>query len=188
MSRRAYHLVVFGATGFTGTLMAEYLAKKAPAGLRWAMAGRAESKVWCVWGGGWVALRWLAAPSTRVHAAVVRPCPCSAWSPNCYRAALRATGTRPPHARVAWHPPPLLCTAAACPAGPAGSGHRGGRAGGGRGGSGLFDHSGGIHSGVRARVWRWKLLVGRGRGWGTVGDRELFRQAGGPSGCSSVTC
>ena len=32
--------MVFGATGFTGGLTAEYLARKAPAGTRWAMAGR----------------------------------------------------------------------------------------------------------------------------------------------------
>ncbi|MEU3099999.1 hypothetical protein ABZ690_36285, partial [Streptomyces sp. NPDC006967] len=29
-----------GATGFVGTLTAEYLAGHAPAGLRWAIAGR----------------------------------------------------------------------------------------------------------------------------------------------------
>ncbi|WP_205474062.1 trans-acting enoyl reductase family protein [Nocardioides sp. SYSU D00038] len=33
-------LVLFGATGFTGGLTAEYLAEHAPAGLRWALAGR----------------------------------------------------------------------------------------------------------------------------------------------------
>jgi len=33
-------IVVFGATGFTGALTAEYLARHAPDGLRWALAGR----------------------------------------------------------------------------------------------------------------------------------------------------
>ncbi|WBB79774.1 saccharopine dehydrogenase NADP-binding domain-containing protein [Micromonospora sp. WMMD882] len=37
---RAYDLVLFGATGFTGALTADYLARHAPAGLRWALAGR----------------------------------------------------------------------------------------------------------------------------------------------------
>ena len=37
---RPYDLVLFGATGFTGGLTAEYLARHAPAGLRWALAGR----------------------------------------------------------------------------------------------------------------------------------------------------
>jgi short subunit dehydrogenase-like uncharacterized protein len=41
-------LVLFGATGFTGKLVAEYLAKKhagAPKGLRWALAGRSPDKL-----------------------------------------------------------------------------------------------------------------------------------------------
>ena len=37
-------LVLFGATGFTGQLVAEYLAKKRPA-LRWALAGRSRDKL-----------------------------------------------------------------------------------------------------------------------------------------------
>jgi short subunit dehydrogenase-like uncharacterized protein len=37
---RRYDLVLFGATGFTGGLTAEYLARHAPDGLRWALAGR----------------------------------------------------------------------------------------------------------------------------------------------------
>lgn len=40
MTDRAYDIVLFGATGFTGRLTAEYLAAHAPAGLRWALAGR----------------------------------------------------------------------------------------------------------------------------------------------------
>ncbi|MER6754070.1 saccharopine dehydrogenase NADP-binding domain-containing protein [Micromonospora echinofusca] len=38
--QRTYDLVLFGATGFTGGLTAEYLARNAPPGLRWALAGR----------------------------------------------------------------------------------------------------------------------------------------------------
>jgi saccharopine dehydrogenase (NAD+, L-glutamate forming) len=37
---RDLDLVLFGATGFTGGLTADYLAAHAPAGLRWAIAGR----------------------------------------------------------------------------------------------------------------------------------------------------
>ncbi|WP_344861146.1 saccharopine dehydrogenase family protein [Amycolatopsis ultiminotia] len=40
-----YDLVVFGATGFTGALTAEYLARTAPAGFRWAIAGRNPGKL-----------------------------------------------------------------------------------------------------------------------------------------------
>ena len=35
-----FDVVVFGATGFTGALTAEYLARNGPDGLRWALAGR----------------------------------------------------------------------------------------------------------------------------------------------------
>ncbi len=42
---RAYDLVVFGATGFTGGLTAEYLALQAPKKMRWALAGRSRSKL-----------------------------------------------------------------------------------------------------------------------------------------------
>ena len=44
-TRRKYDIVVFGATGFTGGLTAEYLAKHAPATLRWALAGRNLDKL-----------------------------------------------------------------------------------------------------------------------------------------------
>lgn len=37
---RPYDLVLYGATGFVGSLTAAYLAEHAPAGLRWALAGR----------------------------------------------------------------------------------------------------------------------------------------------------
>lgn len=42
---RTYDLVLFGATGFTGQLVAEYLLEHAPDGLRWALAGRNAEKL-----------------------------------------------------------------------------------------------------------------------------------------------
>ena len=42
---RQYDIVLFGATGFTGGLTAEYLARHAPAGTRWALAGRNQAKL-----------------------------------------------------------------------------------------------------------------------------------------------
>jgi len=45
MTERAYDIVLFGATGFTGGLTAEYLAREAPAGLKWALAGRNQAKL-----------------------------------------------------------------------------------------------------------------------------------------------
>ncbi len=45
MADRQYDIVVFGATGFTGALTAEYLAAHAPAGTRWALAGRSRQKL-----------------------------------------------------------------------------------------------------------------------------------------------
>ncbi|MDQ0597544.1 short subunit dehydrogenase-like uncharacterized protein [Streptomyces canus] len=44
-SERPYDIVLFGATGFVGTLTAQYLATRAPEGLRWAIAGRSEEKL-----------------------------------------------------------------------------------------------------------------------------------------------
>ena len=44
-SPRKYDLVLFGATGFTGGLTAEYLAQHAPAATRWALAGRSRAKL-----------------------------------------------------------------------------------------------------------------------------------------------
>jgi murein DD-endopeptidase MepM/ murein hydrolase activator NlpD len=42
---RDLDIVLFGATGFTGGLVAEYLAENAPDGLRWALAGRSLSRL-----------------------------------------------------------------------------------------------------------------------------------------------
>jgi short subunit dehydrogenase-like uncharacterized protein len=45
MPDRTYDVVLFGATGFAGRLTAEYLARHAPAELRWALAGRDRVKL-----------------------------------------------------------------------------------------------------------------------------------------------
>ena len=45
MADRELDLVLFGATGFTGGLTADYLAANAPDGLRWAIAGRNADKL-----------------------------------------------------------------------------------------------------------------------------------------------
>jgi short subunit dehydrogenase-like uncharacterized protein len=45
MSTRDYDIVLFGATGFTGALTAEYLAAHAPANTRLALAGRDRGKL-----------------------------------------------------------------------------------------------------------------------------------------------
>ncbi|EHR49990.1 hypothetical protein SacmaDRAFT_1720 [Saccharomonospora marina XMU15] len=42
---REHDLVLFGGTGFTGTLTAEYLARHAPQECRWALAGRNRGKL-----------------------------------------------------------------------------------------------------------------------------------------------
>jgi short subunit dehydrogenase-like uncharacterized protein len=42
---RPYDIVLFGATGFTGALTAEYLARHTSAGYPWALAGRNKAKL-----------------------------------------------------------------------------------------------------------------------------------------------
>eukprot|EP01012_Entosiphon_sulcatum_P032635 TRINITY_DN4147_c0_g1_i1.p1 TRINITY_DN4147_c0_g1~~TRINITY_DN4147_c0_g1_i1.p1 ORF type:complete len:417 (+),score=58.16 TRINITY_DN4147_c0_g1_i1:39-1289(+) len=42
---RAFGIVLWGATGFTGKLVAEYLAKNAPRSLKWAVAGRDAARL-----------------------------------------------------------------------------------------------------------------------------------------------
>jgi saccharopine dehydrogenase (NAD+, L-glutamate forming) len=42
---RELDIVLVGATGFTGRLTADYLARHAPAGLRWGIAGRDQGKL-----------------------------------------------------------------------------------------------------------------------------------------------
>lgn len=44
-TQRKYDIVVFGATGFTGGLTAEYLARNAGTNVRWALAGRNVEKL-----------------------------------------------------------------------------------------------------------------------------------------------
>lgn len=45
MSDRPYDIVLLGATGFTGGLTGEYLARHAPPATRWALAGRNRAKL-----------------------------------------------------------------------------------------------------------------------------------------------
>jgi len=45
MPERDHDIVLFGATGYTGALTAEYLAKHAGEGVRWALAGRNRAKL-----------------------------------------------------------------------------------------------------------------------------------------------
>ena len=42
---REIDVALFGATGFVGTLTAEYLAKHAPEGVSVALAGRSQEKL-----------------------------------------------------------------------------------------------------------------------------------------------
>ena len=42
---RPYDVVLFGATGFTGRLTAEWLAAEGPEDLSWALAGRNETRL-----------------------------------------------------------------------------------------------------------------------------------------------
>ena len=49
MAERKYDLVLFGATGFTGGLTAEYLAANGPEGLSWALLGRNRGKHFLGW-------------------------------------------------------------------------------------------------------------------------------------------
>ena len=45
VTARPFDIVLFGATGFTGKLVAEYLVKNAPTDLKWALAGRSREKL-----------------------------------------------------------------------------------------------------------------------------------------------
>lgn len=45
MNNRKYDLVLYGASGFTGRQTVEYCKQAAPAGLRWAIAGRNRAKL-----------------------------------------------------------------------------------------------------------------------------------------------
>jgi len=44
-AERSLDLALFGATGYTGGLTAEYLVRHSPEGLRWALAGRSAEKL-----------------------------------------------------------------------------------------------------------------------------------------------
>jgi short subunit dehydrogenase-like uncharacterized protein len=44
--KKAYDIVIYGATGFTGRLVVEYfISNRAPKGLKWAIAGRNKEKL-----------------------------------------------------------------------------------------------------------------------------------------------
>lgn len=43
--QRKYDIVLLGATGFTGSLMVEYMAATFPGTLRWAIAARNKAKL-----------------------------------------------------------------------------------------------------------------------------------------------
>ena len=45
MPDREFDVVLFGATGFTGGLTADYLAGAVPVGCRWALAGRNAARL-----------------------------------------------------------------------------------------------------------------------------------------------
>jgi short subunit dehydrogenase-like uncharacterized protein len=45
MAKRELDLLVYGASGFTGRLVARYLAQHAPPGLRWGLGGRSLEKL-----------------------------------------------------------------------------------------------------------------------------------------------
>ena len=42
---KSFHIIVWGATGFTGQLVVEYLLAHAPNDLQWAIAGRSAEKL-----------------------------------------------------------------------------------------------------------------------------------------------
>lgn len=42
---REYELILWGATGYTGKLTADYISRKLPLGLKWAVAGRNGKKL-----------------------------------------------------------------------------------------------------------------------------------------------
>ena len=44
-STRQYDIVLFGATGYTGQLTAEHIAKHLPTDIRWAVSGRNHQKL-----------------------------------------------------------------------------------------------------------------------------------------------
>lgn len=44
-SERIYDIVLFGATGYTGQYTAEHIVSYFPTDLKWAIAGRSQSKL-----------------------------------------------------------------------------------------------------------------------------------------------
>ena len=48
LNNRQYELILLGATGYTGKLVAEWVSTHLPEDLRWAIAGRNEKKLQAV--------------------------------------------------------------------------------------------------------------------------------------------
>lgn len=46
LGAREYDIILFGATGYTGKLCAEYITRRLPTDLKWAVAGRSASKLY----------------------------------------------------------------------------------------------------------------------------------------------
>lgn len=46
LQARPYDLIIYGATGYIGSLIARYLTAHAPTTLSWAVAGRNQSKLY----------------------------------------------------------------------------------------------------------------------------------------------
>lgn len=46
LQERPYDLIIYGATGYIGSLIARYLTAHAPTTLSWAVAGRSQSKLY----------------------------------------------------------------------------------------------------------------------------------------------
>lgn len=44
-AQKEYDIILFGATGYTGKLCAEYITLTLPTDLKWAVAGRSASKL-----------------------------------------------------------------------------------------------------------------------------------------------
>lgn len=63
MSSRQYDIVLWGATGHTGGWTAKHIARSYPTDIRWAIAGRSESK-----------LKALAESCAKINPDRVQPC------------------------------------------------------------------------------------------------------------------
>ena len=48
LGNREYDVIVWGASGYTGALTAEHIARSFPTNIRWAVAGRSQGKLQAV--------------------------------------------------------------------------------------------------------------------------------------------